>query len=132
MAGLKRNANGEIVWSQPLSIVLILAVLGGLGAALSILAGHPFIGGALIASALVAGITTFLTLNSAPSLGTIAIKTLVIFVVLAVLYALEVVFNAGSWTAVTIIGGALAGVGYLTNEINHYLAQPTPTPAPSG
>lgn len=130
MVGLIRKANGALNIPAYVSITLVTAILAAIGAAVAVLLGYPVIGGAAIAAALLAGVMAYINGTNAPSIGTIAVKTVLVFVFLAVLVGLETVLGHTSYTVPTILAGVSAAVVYFQQEIAAYV-NGTPQPTPS-
>jgi hypothetical protein len=122
MFGIRKNKRGvaAISLTTTISVLLITAVLGGIGAGLALLAGLTAIGYSVAFSAIVAGIVEGVTLYQNPAIGaagTITIRTLLVLVGGAVLAALEYASAHPALTVPTVIAAVAVAVTYIQQNI---------------
>jgi hypothetical protein len=117
---LRRNVRAAIGWSTLLSVVLITAVLGAIGAGLSYLSGFTTIGWGIGLSALVAGFTEFATLWQNPLVPTgtmITVKAFVTIVMGGVLIGIQYALQYTTFTTATAFATAAIVIAYIMQQL---------------
>jgi hypothetical protein len=117
---LRRNVRAAISGSTALSVVLLTAILGALGAGISYLSGFTTIGYGIGVGALLTGIVEFATLYenpAVPTTATITLKAFLYIVAGGVLVGLEYLLQQTAYTTATALATAAIVVAYVLQQV---------------
>jgi hypothetical protein len=130
----KKNRRGTIGLTTAIPILLITAVIGGIGAGLALLAGLTTIGYSVAFSAVLAGIVEAFTIyqNPTPSTaGTVTVKVLITLFASGALAGLEYAASVPVLAVPTVVAAIAVAVTYIQTHISASLklaARAPPTP----
>ena len=118
---LRRNVRAAISGSTALSVVLLTAILGAVGAGISYLSGFAVIGWGLGLGAVMAGAVEFATLYMHPTVPTAASITLKAFLYIVaggVFIGLQYAIQQTTFTTATALATAAIVIVYVMQQLS--------------